>query len=40
MFSFKIVVIFNTTSAEFKTKSADAILKMITILKEMSEQTL
>ena len=33
--SFKIVVIFNTTSAEIKTKSADVILKKITILKEM-----
>ena len=33
--SFKIVVIFNTTSAEIKTKSADVILKKTTILKEM-----
>ena len=35
LISFKIVVIFNTTSADIKTKSADAILKMTTILKEM-----
>ena len=34
--SFKIVVIFNSiTSADIKTKSADVILKMTTILKEM-----
>ena len=33
--SFKIVVIFNLTSAEIKTKSADMILKMTTILKEL-----
>ena len=33
LISFKIVVIFNTTSA--KSKSADVILKMTTILKEM-----
>ena len=35
LISFKIVVIFNTTSADIKTKSADNILKMTTILKEM-----
>ena len=35
LISFKIVVIFNTTSADIKTKSADVILKMTTILKEM-----
>ena len=35
LISFEIGVIFNTTSAEVKTKSADIILKMITILKEM-----
>ena len=35
LISFKIVVIFNTTSAYIKTKSADVILKMTTILKEM-----
>ena len=35
LISFKIVVIFNTTLAEIKTKSADVILKMTTILKEM-----
>ena len=35
LISFKIVVIFNTTSAEIKTQSADAILKKATILKEM-----
>ena len=33
--SFKIVVIFNKTSAEIKIKSADVLLKMITILKEL-----
>ena len=32
---FKIVVISNTTSADIKTKSADVILKMTTILKEI-----
>ena len=32
---FKIVVIFNNTSAEIKTKSADLLLKMTTILKEL-----
>ena len=32
---FKIVVIFNNTSAEIKTKSADVLLKMTTILKEL-----
>ena len=31
--SFKIVVNFNKTSADIKTKSADVILKMTTILK-------
>ena len=35
LISFKIVVIVNTTSAESKRNSADVILKMITILKEM-----
>ena len=35
LISFKIVVIFNTTLAEIKTKSADVILKMTIILKEM-----
>ena len=35
LISFQIVVIFNTTSADIKTKSADVILKMTTILKEM-----
>ena len=33
--SFKIVVIFNLTSAEIKTKSADIVLKMTIILKEL-----
>ena len=33
--SFKIVVIFNNASAEIKTKSADVLLKMTTILKEL-----
>ena len=33
--SFKIVVIFNNTSIEIKTKSADELLKMTTILKEL-----
>jgi hypothetical protein len=32
---FKIVVIFDNTSAEIKTKSADVLLKMTTILKEL-----
>ena len=35
LISFKIVVIFNTTSADIKTKSGDVVLKMTTILKEM-----
>ena len=35
LISFKIVVIFNTPLAEIKRKSADVILKMTTILKEM-----
>ena len=35
LISFKIVVVFNTTSANIKTKSADAVLKTTTILKEM-----
>ena len=33
--SFKIVVIFNMTSADFVLISADVLLKMITILKEL-----
>ena len=33
--SFKIVIIFNDALAEIKTKSADVLLKMITILKEL-----
>ena len=33
--SFKIVIIFNTTSAEIKTKSVEVLLKIITILKEL-----
>ena len=33
--SFKIVIIFNNTSAKIKTKSTDVSLKMITILKEL-----
>ena len=33
--SFKFVVIFNLTSAEFVLMSADVVLKMTTILKEM-----
>ena len=35
LISFKIVVVFNTTSADIKTKSADVVLKTTTILKEM-----
>ena len=35
LISFKIVVIFNTTSADIKTMSADGKLEMTTILKEM-----
>ena len=31
----KIVVVFNITSADIKTKSADVVLKTTTILKEM-----
>ena len=34
LISFKIVVLFNTTSADIKTKSADVILKSTTILKD------
>ena len=33
--SFKIVIICTNTSAEIRTKSADLLLKMITILKEL-----
>ena len=33
--SLKIMVIFNTISADIKTEAADVILKMTTILKEM-----
>ena len=33
--SFKIVIIFNSTSAEIKTKSADILLKMIIISIEL-----
>ena len=33
--SFKIVIIFNITSAEIKTKSADVLLKIISILKNL-----
>ena len=33
--SFKIMIIFNNTSAKIKTKSADVLLKIITILKEL-----
>ena len=33
--SFKIVIIFNNTSTDFVLISADVILKMITILKEL-----
>ena len=33
--SFKIGIIFNITSAEIKTKSADVLLKIITILIEL-----
>ena len=36
LISFKIVVIFNITSAYFVLISADVVLKMTTILKEMS----
>ena len=35
LISFKIVVIFNITSADFVLMSADVVLKMTTILKEM-----
>ena len=35
LISFEIGVMFNTTSAEVKTKSADIILKMTPILNEM-----
>ena len=43
LISFKIVVIFNITSADFVLMSANVVLKMTTILKEMcskSERTL
>ena len=33
--SVQIMIIFNNTSAEIKTKSIDVLLKMITILKEL-----
>ena len=33
--SFKIVIIFNDTSAEIKTKSTDVLLKIVTILEEL-----
>ena len=33
--SFKIVINFNDALAEIKTKSADVLLKIITILKEL-----
>ena len=33
--SFKIVIIFNNTSTEIKAKSADVLLKIITILKKL-----
>ena len=35
LISFKIVVVFNTTSADFVLMSADFVLKTTTILKEM-----
>ena len=35
LISFKIVVIFNITSANFVLMSADDVLKMTTFLKEM-----
>ena len=35
LISFKIVVVFNTTSADFVLMSADVVLKTTTILKEM-----
>ena len=35
LISFKIVAVFNTTSADIKTKSADVVLKTTTILKEI-----
>ena len=35
LISYKIVVNFNITSADFVLMSADVVLKMITILKEM-----
>ena len=34
LISFKIVVVFNTTSADFVLMSADVVLKTTTILKE------
>ena len=37
---FKIEVIFNNTSPEIKTKSADVLLKMTTILKEFKKSNL
>ena len=35
LISFKIVVVFNTTPADIKTKSANVVLKTTTILIEM-----
>ena len=35
LISFKVLLLFNITSADIKTKSADVILKSTTILKEM-----
>ena len=38
--SFKIVIIFNNTSADFVLISADVLLRMITILKELRDAQL
>ena len=35
LISFKVLLLFNITSADIKTKSADVVLKTTTILKEM-----
>ena len=35
LISFKTMTIFNNTSADIKTKSADVLLKMVIVLSEM-----
>ena len=40
LISFKVLLLFNITSADIKTKSADVVLKSTTILKEMRNMQL